>query len=77
VYRVQNANFNIVSHVRQIIYPDTAEIASFGYLELFKHQLSDKQFFGNVTFHKWNMKSFYSISDRVESLNIQRICESA
>lgn len=32
VYRVQNAIFNIVSHVRQIIYPNTAEIASFGYL---------------------------------------------
>lgn len=32
VYRMQNANFNIVSHVRQIIYPDTAEIASFEYL---------------------------------------------
>ena len=32
MYRMQNANFNIVSHVRQIIYPDTAEIASFEYL---------------------------------------------
>lgn len=69
MYRVQNANFNIDSHVRQIIYPHKAEIASFGYLYLFKHQ-SEKQFFGNVTFHKWNTKSFYSISDRMESLNI-------
>ena len=32
VYRVQNANFNIDSHVHQIIYPEKAEIASFGYL---------------------------------------------
>ena len=31
VYRVQNTNFNIASHVSQIIYPDT-EIGSFGYL---------------------------------------------